>query len=82
MVLGSVPGPIIFGAMIDASCILWQDECGEKGSCWVYDSSGMSVRIVGLVAALKVLSFTFNLIALKLYKSPKADVDGEELQET
>ncbi|KAG8131631.1 hypothetical protein E2320_009543 [Naja naja] len=32
--LGSIPGPIAFGSMIDKSCLLWQSQCGEQGSCY------------------------------------------------
>ncbi|KAL7985647.1 hypothetical protein Chor_004217 [Crotalus horridus] len=36
--LGSIPGPIAFGSMIDKSCLLWQSQCGEQGSCYVMGS--------------------------------------------
>lgn len=31
-----IPGPIIYGAMIDATCIIWDESCGENGNCWYY----------------------------------------------
>lgn len=48
---GGIPGPIAFGSMIDKSCLLWQDQCGEQGSCYVYQNSAMSryTLIAGLV---------------------------------
>uniref|UniRef100_H2YEM1 Solute carrier organic anion transporter family member n=1 Tax=Ciona savignyi TaxID=51511 RepID=H2YEM1_CIOSA len=38
--LGSIPGPIMFGTVIDLTCILWQKRIcdGSKGSCWIYNS--------------------------------------------
>uniref|UniRef100_A0A665VLJ0 Solute carrier organic anion transporter family member n=1 Tax=Echeneis naucrates TaxID=173247 RepID=A0A665VLJ0_ECHNA len=39
---GGIPGPIAFGSVIDISCLLWQDQCGEQGSCYLYQNSAMS----------------------------------------
>ncbi|KFV62530.1 Solute carrier organic anion transporter family member 4A1, partial [Dryobates pubescens] len=71
--LGGIPGPIAFGAMIDKSCLLWQDQCGEQGSCYVYQNSAMSryTLIAGLV--YKVLGTTFFIVAYLLYKPPPAE---------
>ena len=33
-----VPGPILFGAMFDTTCELWQElECGDTGACIKYN---------------------------------------------
>ncbi|XP_019403776.1 PREDICTED: solute carrier organic anion transporter family member 4A1 [Crocodylus porosus] len=68
--LGGIPGPIAFGSMIDKSCLLWQDQCGEQGSCYIYQNSAMSQHtlIAGLV--YKVLGTVFFLLACLLYKPP------------
>ncbi|XP_075427540.1 solute carrier organic anion transporter family member 4A1 [Ascaphus truei] len=68
--LGGIPGPIAFGSMIDISCLLWQNQGGEKGSCYIYQNSTMSsyTLIAGLV--YKVLGLVFFLLALMLYKPP------------
>jgi hypothetical protein len=39
---GSIPGPIAFGWVIDKACLLWQDQCGQQGSCFVYQNTAMS----------------------------------------
>jgi len=72
-IVGSIPGPIIFGAILDASCKVWQtDPNGEtRGSCWIYDNNGMAVRIVILFAVVKTLSLLFSALALWLYKAPQ-----------
>lgn len=71
--LGGIPGPIAFGSMIDKSCLLWQDQCGDQGSCYVYQNSAMSryTLITGLV--YKVLGTTFFTIACVLYKPPPTE---------
>lgn len=36
--LAFVPSPIMFGAIIDQSCIFWgKTPCGENTNCWIYD---------------------------------------------
>ncbi|NXO02958.1 SO4A1 protein, partial [Rhinopomastus cyanomelas] len=71
--LGGIPGPIAFGSMIDKSCLVWQDQCGEQGSCYVYQNSAMSqyTLIAGLV--YKVLGTIFFLVSCLLYKPPPAE---------
>ncbi|XP_007940688.1 solute carrier organic anion transporter family member 4C1 [Orycteropus afer afer] len=47
--LGTIPGPIIFGMTIDSTCILWDiNECGIKGACWIYDNIKMAHMIVAI----------------------------------
>ncbi|XP_070295618.1 solute carrier organic anion transporter family member 4A1-like [Salvelinus sp. IW2-2015] len=68
--LGGIPGPIAFGSVIDISCLLWQDQCGEQGSCYLYQNSAMSryTLIAGII--YKVLGTMFFLLASVLYKPP------------
>ena len=68
LLVGSIPGPIIFGTMIDASCALWQEDCSQKkGSCWIYDNEWLSYRIVILVVIFKILKMVTAALCLKLY---------------
>lgn len=47
--LGTIPGPILFGVAIDNSCTLWDvDECKTKGACWVYDNERMAYLLMGI----------------------------------
>lgn len=43
-ILGTIPAPIIFGRLIDETCILWKEsDCeADSGSCLVYDNKYMS----------------------------------------
>ena len=58
-VLGSIPSPIIVGALFDSSCLYWQEECGDRGNCWVYDNHDLSLRIFGLMLGVRLLSCVF-----------------------
>ncbi|XP_053910994.1 solute carrier organic anion transporter family member 4C1-like isoform X3 [Cuculus canorus] len=47
--LGTIPGPILFGVAIDNSCTLWDfNECKTKGACWVYDNERMAYLLMGI----------------------------------
>ena len=37
--LGNVPCPIVYGAVVDSACLVWEYACGERGACWLYDSN-------------------------------------------
>lgn len=41
-ILGTIPAPIIFGALIDDTCILWHETGEGQGACLVYDNYYMS----------------------------------------
>uniref|UniRef100_A0A673LXZ4 Solute carrier organic anion transporter family member n=1 Tax=Sinocyclocheilus rhinocerous TaxID=307959 RepID=A0A673LXZ4_9TELE len=54
-----IPTPIYFGAVIDTTCMLWQQDCGFHGSCWEYDVTSLRFVYFGLAASLKFLGFLF-----------------------
>uniref|UniRef100_A0A7N9AUG8 Solute carrier organic anion transporter family member n=1 Tax=Mastacembelus armatus TaxID=205130 RepID=A0A7N9AUG8_9TELE len=68
--LGGIPGPIAFGSVIDISCLLWQDQCGEQGSCYLYQNSAMSQYTLVAGIIYKVLGTVFFLLASVLYQPP------------
>ncbi|XP_029995169.1 solute carrier organic anion transporter family member 4A1 [Sphaeramia orbicularis] len=68
--LGGIPGPIAFGSVIDISCLLWQDKCGEQGSCYLYKNSAMSQYTLVAGIIYKVLGTIFFLLASILYQPP------------
>uniref|UniRef100_I3K284 Solute carrier organic anion transporter family member n=1 Tax=Oreochromis niloticus TaxID=8128 RepID=I3K284_ORENI len=68
--LGGIPGPIAFGSVIDLSCLMWQDKCGEQGSCYLYHNSAMSQYTLVAGILYKVLGTIFFLLASILYQPP------------
>lgn len=34
---GNVPCPIIYGAVVDSACLVWETICGKQGACSLYD---------------------------------------------
>ncbi|XP_066527532.1 solute carrier organic anion transporter family member 4A1 [Hoplias malabaricus] len=67
---GGIPGPIAFGSVIDFSCLLWQEQCGEHGSCYLYQNSAMSQYTLMAGIIYKVLGTIFFLLASVLYQPP------------
>mmetsp|Transcript_8492 Transcript_8492/g.24570 ORF Transcript_8492/g.24570 Transcript_8492/m.24570 type:complete len:651 (-) Transcript_8492:319-2271(-) len=62
---GSVPGPIIMGALLDTVCLQRKEVCDVAGSCEVYDAVGMRRRylIWGLVG--KTLSLALYYLSYR-----------------
>ncbi|XP_007882858.1 solute carrier organic anion transporter family member 4A1 [Callorhinchus milii] len=74
--LGGIPGPIAFGSIIDLSCLLWQDQCGERGSCYIYQNSLMSKYLLTAGLTYKILGSVFFLTAWFLYKPPSSSLNS------
>ncbi|XP_072402735.1 solute carrier organic anion transporter family member 3A1-like [Diabrotica undecimpunctata] len=60
---GYIPAPILFGNLIDSTCLLWKSTCGEKGGrCLLYDIEQFRYRYVGLCAGIKTLALGIFLV--------------------
>ena len=58
--IGSIPGPVIFGYIIDQACVLET----ESGNCLVYNNYSMSVYMLIASLVSKVLGLTFIILTL------------------
>ncbi|KAJ7395568.1 hypothetical protein BTVI_153466 [Pitangus sulphuratus] len=77
-VLGGLPAPIYFGALIDETCLKWGTKsCGGSGSCRVYDTKEFRNVYLGLIAGLRagccVLYIVLSVLIMKHFKP-----DGKE----
>ena len=61
--IGSIPGPVIFGYIIDQACVLES----EGGNCLVYNNFSMSIYMLLASLISKVLGLFF--ISLTLFSS-------------
>ncbi|KAK2814924.1 hypothetical protein Q7C36_023190 [Tachysurus vachellii] len=75
--LAYIPTPIYFGAVIDTTCMLWQQDCGVHGSCWEYDVTSFRFVYFGLAASLKFVGFVFIFLT---WYSIKCKEDRMELR--
>ena len=91
--LGTVPGPIIFGYLIDRTCLMWQNmldnpedaealsAISKNGSCRLYDNTTMSRNIMAISIGWKTMSTLFMTLAL--YFSTKSEQTlSNEVQNT
>uniref|UniRef100_T1J4Q6 Solute carrier organic anion transporter family member n=1 Tax=Strigamia maritima TaxID=126957 RepID=T1J4Q6_STRMM len=69
-----LPCTIIYGAVVDSTCIVWEESCGERGNCWVYDVDKLRKWLHGITAGLLITSQLFQCYVwykckdLKLYE--------------
>ncbi|PNF24215.1 Solute carrier organic anion transporter family member 4A1 [Cryptotermes secundus] len=70
--IGTIPAPMVFGALIDETCILWQESCheDENGACLVYDNEYMSRYMLALAFIGKAASLLFFFLAWWFYIPP------------
>uniref|UniRef100_A0A803WDI8 Solute carrier organic anion transporter family member n=1 Tax=Ficedula albicollis TaxID=59894 RepID=A0A803WDI8_FICAL len=78
-VLGGLPAPIYFGALIDETCLKWGTKsCGGSGSCRVYDTKEFRNVYLGLIAGLRagccLLYLVLSVLIMKRFKP-----DGKEM---
>ncbi|XP_069107929.1 solute carrier organic anion transporter family member 4A1-like [Argopecten irradians] len=76
--LGTTPGPLILGSIIDSACKVWQDVCGEVGSCWIYEKADMGIRIFVWWCLVKGCSILCYFLAQHFYRSSTHKSDEEE----
>ncbi|KAM7292870.1 solute carrier organic anion transporter family member 4A1-like [Ixodes scapularis] len=76
--LGTIPGPILFGYLIDTSCLLWEDRCGRWGSCAIYENAVMGMNIFQFMISVKSASIVFFFCAsiVSSDERPQQDTRG------
>ncbi|XP_077989912.1 solute carrier organic anion transporter family member 1B1-like [Glandiceps talaboti] len=72
--------PLIAGALIDATCILWREECDERGACAQYDNFMYRMLYLSASAALSGLSFGILMILLCVLKRRKVKGDPSSMR--
>ncbi|XP_069000074.1 solute carrier organic anion transporter family member 2B1 [Embiotoca jacksoni] len=67
-VLAFMPGPVLYGSIIDTTCILWGNKCGKRTSCRYYDLDRFRHRFLGLQAVFVcggLLCFLLTVVVLR-----------------
>ena len=83
MLVGTIPGPVIFASVFDAACLLWFTPCNNKGkSCFHYDNTHLGYYMMATTGCLKVGSCIFMFLAWKLYKAPPTPEESEKISDT
>ncbi|KHJ43686.1 hypothetical protein D918_06191 [Trichuris suis] len=69
--LSTLPSPIMYGHVIDSTCLLWKKSCGKHGSCSLYDVDALRTKHISLHASLRLVSFLFDLTVIYWAKGLK-----------
>lgn len=77
--IGTIPGPVVLGLLIDKSCLLWEDSCDGSRTCWLYQNSELSLVFFFITLLANVGGLIFLLGALLSYRTPdgKGGADGK-----
>ncbi|XP_066901789.1 solute carrier organic anion transporter family member 74D [Halyomorpha halys] len=78
-----IPAPILFGYIIDTTCLVWGKTCNGKGNCWLYNADKLRYMINYIGSSFIGTGIFFGLGAwyfakgLKLFDEP---IEKEEIK--
>ncbi len=74
-----MPGPVVFGALIDSSCAVWDTSCasGARGACAFYNNAHFRWRLHGGVAVLKMAALLFYLATYVILRRRRRHYEDE-----
>ncbi|XP_051250823.1 solute carrier organic anion transporter family member 2B1 [Dicentrarchus labrax] len=67
-VLAFMPGPVLYGSVIDSTCILWGKKCGKQTSCLYYNLDRFRQRFLGMQVVFVcggLLCFLLTVVVLR-----------------
>jgi len=71
-----IPGPVLFGKIIDSTCIVWTEQCsGARGNCQLYDQKLFRYYINLTAFVLTSIGVIFDILVWKYGKN--LDLYGE-----
>ncbi|XP_034947903.1 solute carrier organic anion transporter family member 74D isoform X2 [Chelonus insularis] len=71
-----IPGPIVYGFIIDQSCLIWENSCNIKGNCWYYDKEKFRYYFNVTGSCFTLLSVLFDTYVC--YLSRNLDLYGAD----
>ena len=77
-VFAFVPYPIIFGRIIDATCLVWESTCGQTGNCWLYDMDRFRVYFHSTAVVFLLLGISLEVGAVVMAGSVRNLYDEDE----
>ncbi|KAG8232805.1 hypothetical protein J437_LFUL007959 [Ladona fulva] len=86
--LAFIPGPILYGAIIDNVCLVWDKSCGRRGNCWLYHQEYFRFYLNSTAAVFTFIAVVLDGVVcylgkdLELYKEDEEDQDSRTLSKT
>ncbi|XP_055706952.1 solute carrier organic anion transporter family member 74D isoform X2 [Phlebotomus papatasi] len=77
---GLIPGPILYGWIIDQTCMVWNYRCEKIGNCQIYNQRDFRYDVHLLFAVLTSLGMIFD--TLVWYYGKNLDFYSEDYAET
>lgn len=64
--LAFIPYPLVYGALTDSACLVWEESCSKTGNCWLYDSDKFRYYLHGMSMLLISIGICFDGIVFLL----------------
>ncbi|GFR12858.1 solute carrier organic anion transporter family member 5A1 [Trichonephila clavata] len=61
-----IPYPLIYGALTDSTCLVWEESCNKTGNCWLYDSDKFRYYLHGMSILLISIGICFDIVVFFL----------------
>ncbi|KAH8413464.1 hypothetical protein KR009_011422 [Drosophila setifemur] len=71
-----IPGPIMFGRLIDSTCVVWSKTCNGMGNCQLYDQARFRYSINFLSCVLTFIGMIFDFLVW--YYGRDLDIYGDK----
>ncbi|CAL1679963.1 unnamed protein product [Lasius platythorax] len=63
-----IPGPIIYGVIIDSTCLIWEESCGTRGNCWFHHRENFRYLVNITSAGFSIVGVLFDAAVCYLGK--------------
>ncbi|CAN7989027.1 unnamed protein product [Ixodes hexagonus] len=74
--LAAIPYPLIYSAIFDATCLIWEERGGRRGNCWFYDVDKLRFAYHGVTIAFLSLGLICQLV-MSYYAKRVTDMYGD-----
>ncbi|XP_016987868.1 solute carrier organic anion transporter family member 4C1 [Drosophila rhopaloa] len=74
--LALIPGPIMFGRLIDSTCLVWTKTCSGNGNCQLYDQTRFRYSLNFLSCTLTLIGLFFDYLVW--YYGRTLDIYGDK----
>jgi len=64
--LAFIPGPIIYGTIIDSTCLVWNEACGKRRNCWLYHKEDFRLKLNITAAVFTTVGVLLDIVVLRL----------------